>query len=31
MNGKVAMLLGSESDIPLIESSKKYFDYFPNK
>ena len=28
MNGKVAMLLGSESDIPLIESSRKYFDYF---
>ena len=28
MNGKVAMLLGSESDMPLIESSRKYFDYF---
>ena len=28
MNGKVAVLIGSESDRDIIESSRKYFDYF---
>ena len=28
MNGKVAFLLGSESDKETVEVSRKYFDYF---
>ena len=28
MNKKVAILLGSESDLRYVESSKEYFDYF---
>ena len=28
MNGKVALLIGSESDKETVESSRKYFDYF---
>ena len=28
MNGKVAVLIGSESDRDTIESSRQYFDYF---
>jgi len=28
MNGKVALLIGSESDKETVETSRKYFDYF---
>ena len=28
MNGKVALLIGSESDKEKVEASRKYFDYF---
>ena len=28
MNGKVALLIGSESDKKTVEASRKYFDYF---
>ena len=28
MNGKVALLIGSESDKETVEDSRKYFDYF---
>ena len=28
MNNKVAILLGSDSDLKYVEDSKKYFDYF---
>ena len=28
MNGKVALLIGSESDRETVETSRKYFDYF---
>ena len=28
MNGKVALLIGSESDKETVEASRKYFDYF---
>ncbi len=28
MNGKVALLIGSESDKGTVEASRKYFDYF---
>ena len=28
MNNKVAILLGSDSDLKYVESSKEYFDYF---
>ena len=28
MNGKVALLIGSESDRATVETSRKYFDYF---
>ena len=28
MNGKVALLIGSESDKVTVEASRKYFDYF---
>ena len=28
MNKKVAILLGSESDLKYVESSKEYFDHF---
>jgi len=31
MNGKVAVLIGSESDREIMESSNKYFDYFDIK
>jgi len=31
MNGKVAVLIGSESDREIMESSCKYFDYFDIK
>ena len=30
MNGKAAILIGSETDRATIEASKKYFDYFFN-
>ena len=28
MNGKAAVIIGSESDRDIIESSRKYFEYF---
>ena len=28
MNGKAAVLIGSDSDRDIIESSRKYFEYF---
>ena len=28
MNGKIAVLIGSESDRTIMESAQKYYDYF---